>query len=180
MKSMISNLAILFALAITVAACQGSDRSASFTRFSVVDDTHVAIHARGAADAILAVDGSLRIDGKTVATTKPQQALLAAYYRDIDAVRRDAIATGAAGIATAGTAIVSVVSGLASGDPDSIGARVDAKAAKVEVAATRICTDLANLQVRQQALAAQLEAFRPYALIERDDGGCATRQSGKG
>ncbi|MEO5558198.1 MAG: hypothetical protein ABIO49_00800 [Dokdonella sp.] len=165
MENRIRNLIVPFALGLTLAACEGSQKNNSFTHFSVVDDTHVAIHARGAADAILAADGSLSIDGKILATTPPQQGLLEGYYRGIDAMRRDAIATGAAGIATAGTAIVSVVSGLASGDPDSIGPKVDAKAAKVDAAAAKLCADLEELRKQQEAIVVQLDAFRPYASI---------------
>ncbi|MEO6250187.1 MAG: hypothetical protein ABIO59_05850 [Luteimonas sp.] len=157
------------ALAMVLAACDSRENDRSFSHFSVVDDSHVAIHARGAADAILAADGSLSIDGKTVATTPQQQVLLEAYYHGVDVLRRDAIATGAAGIATAGTAIVSVVSGLASGDPDSIGPKVDAKAAKVEAGAMKICADIAQLRKQQVTIAAQVEAFRPYDFIEASD-----------
>lgn len=169
MKNRIRNLTVPFALALTLAACESGQKNTSFTHFSVVDDTHVAIHARGAADAILAADGSLRIDGKTVTLTPPQQGLLEGYYHAIDGLRRDAIATGAAGIATAGTAIVSVVSGLASGDPDSIGPKVDAKAAKVDAAAAKVCADLAELRKQQEAIVVQLDAFRPYASIEASE-----------
>lgn len=169
MENRIRNVMVPFALALTLAACESGQKNSSFTHFSVVDDTHVAIHARGAADAILAADGSLRIDGRTVAMTPPQQGLLAGYYRGIEALRRDAIATGAAGIATAGTAIVSVVSGLASGDPDSIGPKVDAKAAKVDAAAAKLCADLVELRKQQEAIVVQLDAFRPYALIEASE-----------
>ncbi|MEO6688221.1 MAG: DUF2884 family protein [Dokdonella sp.] len=169
MKNRIRNLTVAFAVAVTLAACGNSEKDSSFTRFSVVDDSHVAIHAHGAADAILAADGSLRIDGKAIAMTPAQQSLLEAYYHGVEILRHDAIATGAAGIATAGTAIVSVVSGLASGDPDSIGPKVDAKAAKVEAAAMKLCVDLAALHKQQEAIVVQLEAFRPYALIEEGD-----------
>lgn len=159
----------LIALAFALGACGHSENSNSFTHFSVVDDSHLAIHARGAADAIVAVDGNLRIDHKPVALAPAQQALLKDYYAGIVALRRDAIATGAAGIATAGTAISSVVSGLANGDPDSIGAKVDAKAAKVDEAAAQICVDLASIRVQQDAITAQLPVFRPYALIDASE-----------
>lgn len=169
MKSTLCKLTVPFALAMTMAACESSDKNRSFTHFSVVDDSHVAIHAWGAADAILAADGGLHIDGKAVALTPVQQALLEGYYRGIESLRHDAIATGAEGIATAGTAIVSVVSGLASGDPDSIGPKIDAKAAKVEAAAAKLCSDLAELRKQQEAIVAQLEAFRPYGSIEASE-----------
>jgi hypothetical protein len=158
------------ALLVALAACGRNQSTGPFARFSDVDDSHVAIHARGVSDAIIAVDGSLRIDDRAVALTPPQQALLRDYYLGIRALRRDALATGAAGIATAGTAIASVVSGLASGDPDSIGRKVDAKAAKVEAAAATLCADIAALRSQQESIASQLAAFQPYAVIGASGG----------
>lgn len=156
----------LIALVLALGGCGHNENGNSFTHFSVVDDSHLAIHARGAADAVIAVDGNLRIDGKPVALAPTQRALLKDYYAGIVALRHDAIATGAAGLATAGAAISSVVSGLANGDADSIGAKVDEKAAKVDAAAAKICVDLASIRMQQDAIAAQLPAFRPYALLD--------------
>lgn len=153
------------ALLVTLAACGRNESNGSFARFSEVDDSHVAIHARGVSDAVIAVDGSVRIEDKAIALTPPQQALLKNYYLGIRVLRRDAMATGAAGIATAGTAIASVVSGLASGDPDSIGRKIDAKAAKVEAAAATLCADIAALRSQQELIASQVAAFQPYAVI---------------
>lgn len=166
----------LLALALTLAACGRNEVGASFSHFSVVDNGHVSIHARGADAAILAADGGLSIGGNTVALTPIQQALLKDYYESIVALKDAAIATGKAGIATAGTALATVASGLASGDTDSIGAKVQQKAAKVEAAAAKICVDLATLRLRQDAIAAQLAAFRPYALIDAGEvARCASR-----
>ncbi len=156
----------LIALALALVACGHNENGKSFTHFSVVDDSHLAIHARGAADAVISVDGNLRIEGQPIALAPAQQALLKDYFAGIVALRHDAIATGAAGIATAGTAISSVVNGLANGDPDSIGAKVDEKAAKVDAAAAKICVDLASIRLKQDAIASQLPVFRPYALLD--------------
>jgi hypothetical protein len=56
--------------------------------------------------------------------------------------------------------------GAPSAEPERIGSDVDVQAAKVEASATRVCTDVADLQARQDALTASLPAFQPYATIK--------------
>jgi len=163
---------ILATAALPLLAACGNDTS--FHHFSVVDASHVALHAHAAPPATLAADGQLAIDGKPVAVTPAQQALLADYHAGVMALVHDATATGAAGVATAATALDAVASGLANGDTQSIDAKVNAKAAQVEAAAARICTDLAALRDKQETIAAQLPAFGPYATIGADEvGGCS-------
>ena len=86
----------------------------------------------------------------------------------------DAAATGAAGMATAATALGAVASGLASGDTKSIDAKVDAKADQTQAAAMRVCADLAALRDKQGAIVAQLPAFAPYATISADEASACT------
>jgi hypothetical protein len=158
------------AIASALAACsQRDDSDLGFERISRIDATHIAVHARNAPDAIVASDGTLTIDGKPIALTPTQNEHLRAYFGAAEALRKDAFATGMAGLATAGTAITSVVKGLASGEPDKIDRDVNAQAAKVEVAATKICADLGELQVHQDAIAADLAVFRPYATLTAQD-----------
>ena len=85
------------------------------------------------------------------------------------AMRDDGFATGMAGATTALTAISSVVTGLASGEPDKIGQAVEAKAAKVEAQVEKLCRDMGELAATQNALAASLPDFKPYALIETQE-----------
>jgi len=169
----IARHAFALAPALLLAAC-GSDTS--FHHFSLVDASHVALHARNAPTATLDADGELAIDGKPVAVTPAQQALLKDYHVGIRTLVRDAAATGAAGVATGATAIAAVASGLANGDTQAIDAKVNAKAAQVEAAAMRICTDLAALRNQQEVIARQLPAFAPYATIGADEAsGCSAK-----
>jgi hypothetical protein len=163
------------ALAVALAGCDDhTGERSTFRHLSVLDATHVAVHARSAPDAVVSSDGSLGIGDQPVTLTPAQQALLKQYFDAAVELNDDAIATGAAGLATAGTAIHSVVTGLASGDPDSIGPKVEAQAAKVEARAGQVCIDLAALYARQQAVADSLVTFRPYATIEAQAlDGCA-------
>jgi hypothetical protein len=163
--SMIRKASLPLLLAAVVAACSSENRSV-LPRISLVDDTHIAVHARGLADAVVAADGTLAIDGRAVAVTAPQQESLKRYYAGVTALHRDAVATGKAGMRTAGKAIGSVVSGLVNGDTDKIGDKVEAEAAKVEAAAMTVCRDVSAIQAEQIFLTGQLEAFRPYAVID--------------
>ena len=170
---------LLFAGALAVALA-GCDSAVSGT--VVTDDGYIAlrdgqavVRAPGQPDASIAADGALRIGEATIATTPGQRAQLARYYVEAAALRDDGIATGKAGLAVAGHAIGSVISGLVSGDPDRIDREVDAKARTVEASARKLCADLAQLRSTQDAIAAQLPAFRPYARIDAGDTGRCQR-----
>lgn len=168
-------VAVALLVAGVAVACSGGN-PATFQHISVVDASHIALHARHAPDAMVTADGALSIAGTPVAITPTQRDLLRQYFTDAIALRDDGLATGAAGAGIAAQAIGSVVSGLASGTPDKIGPEIEAKAAKIDEHVTKLCTDLAALHHGQQALAAQLAAFRPYATIEAEQvSGCNSR-----
>lgn len=171
MMKAIRNSTCASLLAVTLAGCSGSGNNhlqLGFQHISVLDGSSIAVHARSGPDAIVSAAGALSIGGKDVPTTPAQEELLKQYFASVAALRADAIATGMAGVATAGTAIRSVVSGLANGTPDQIGPAVEARAATVEVQAAKVCNDLAEVRSKQEAVAVQLAAFRPYALIDAE------------
>lgn len=157
-----SSLPLLLA---AIAACSSESHSI-LPRISVVDDTHIAVHAGGAADAVVSVDGVLAIAGQNVTVTTQQQESLKRYYAGVIALHGDAIATGAEGMRTAGKALGSVVSGLVNGKADQIGSKVEAQAEKVAAAAMAVCRDLSVIQTEQNLIAGQVDAFRPYAVID--------------
>jgi hypothetical protein len=154
---------MLLALCAAIAACSHGD--SEFQHLSVLDDTHVAVHAPGLADAVVTASGALSIAGTPVTVDAAQAQIAARYFASALALRSDAMKTGAAGASTAATAIASVAVGLASGNPDSIDAKVNASAAKVEAAADRVCADVQALTQAQNELAAALPQFKPYATI---------------
>ena len=160
-------IACVILAAVTTAGCsQDTGNTSAFSHITVLNSTHIAIHPRSGPDATVSVDGGLSIGGKMIAITPSQRNVLKDYFASAITLRNDALATGVAGVATAGQAIGSVVSGLASGTPDKIGPAVEARAAKVEVQAAKVCADLSVLRTKQEAIAAQLVAFRPYATID--------------
>jgi len=156
------------ALAALLAGCNGgitiSDDSGM--QSIRVHDGSIAIHRSGAPEADVTMAGDLSIDGKPVALAPNQRDLLKQFYAQVMLVRADGIATGKAGASMAGHAIGAVASGLAHGDPDSIGPAIDARAKTVEAKAMAICNDMVALKARQDAIAAALPAFKPYASIK--------------
>jgi hypothetical protein len=157
----------LTVLAISLAGCgNSSGGDSTFRHLSVLNDHQIAVHAPDRADAMLTSAGDLAIDGKSVTLNSAQRQITARYFANAMALRKDAIATGAAGVETAARAIDSVASGLARGNPDKIGANVDASAAKVATAANKVCGDLQALVTAQNALEASLAEFKPYASID--------------
>lgn len=162
----IRNAILLFPLALAAAACNQKEGGSVFTYISVLDNDRIAVHAPSRPDAIVNAKGEISIANTAIATTSAQQALLVRYYSAVIVLRKDAIATGEAGTQTAATAIGSVISGLANGEPDKISDKVDAQAAKVNAAANQVCQDLAEIKSAQAAIADQLPSFKPYALID--------------
>lgn len=155
-------------LATALAGCGNATSGTISTDdgYIAIRDGQAVVRAPGQPDASIAADGALRIGETAIATTPGQRTQLARYYAEAAALRDDGIATGKAGLAVAGHAIGAVISGLASGDSDRIDKEVDAKARTVEASARKLCADLAQLRSTQDAIAAQLPAFRPYARID--------------
>lgn len=176
-------LSTMLLAATCLTGCHDSDRRDSLTSHLSVDAQNVAVHAPGRPDAEISPTGDLTIAGQSIPVATAQRELLKHYHATALALRDQAITTGKAGIATAGQAISSVASGLANGQPDKIDAEVSASANKVDASAALVCNDLAEVRTTQEALARQLEAFRPYAVIEADEvedcpGRRTTRQRG--
>jgi hypothetical protein len=169
---------LIFALLATTLLA-GCGNSSDLTDFGSTTIAHGAItvrhgetrlHVSDAPDAVIGADGGLHINGQTVPTSQPQRDLLKRYSAAATAVREHGIATGKAGAAVAGAALKGVAASITSGDSKQIEKHVDAKAKLVEQEATKICLDIADIKAAQDALAAQLPAFKPYAgIIGADD-----------
>ena len=156
-------LLLLLLLAPLLAACS-SRGSASGRYVSFVGDT-VVVKAPGNPDAHIDANGDLRIGDHPVAVTPSQRALLKRYHGQVLAVRDDGIATGKQGAALGMHALGTVVNNLAAGTPDKIDQDMDARGKIVEAAAERMCSDLGQLKATQGEVAAQLPAFRPFAVF---------------
>lgn len=121
--------------------------------------------------AELTPDGTLLIAGKAVPATPAQHALLLEHRRQLEGLALAGMAIGAQGADIAGTALTGIGQALFGGKEgrDSYEARIKAEAAKIEAEAERLCTLLPPLYESQQALAAALPDFAPYATLTRGD-----------
>lgn len=129
-------------------------------------DGKVVLTRKIGPEAEITADGGFLVDGKPQAVTDSQRAALVAYHASAYQLVEHAKDTGKAGAAV-GVAVVSeVVKGISSGDTSQIGPKVEAKAEEAKREARKICDDMAELSRLQATLAADLEAFRPYASIK--------------
>ena len=160
------------ALVALLAGCDGEtiigSDSSGFRHLTLRNGVLTA-HSQGNPDAVIDAAGDLRIDDKPIAVTPAQRELLKKYYADVVAIREAGIETGKAGAAMAGRAIGAVASGLAHGDPDSIGPKIDARAKDIEAKAMVICNGIAALRTDQDTIVSALPAFKPYANIEAQE-----------
>ena len=164
------NMFCLAALTISATGCAvEADSEIGNARLRRIDDQHVAIRRGNAPEAVLSAAGEISIAGKNLVLNQVQKELATRYFISANSVRDDGFATGMAGANTALTALSSVVSGLASGEPDKIGPAVEAKAAKIQEHVDKLCLDLHELTTTQDALAASLPEFKPYATIGSKD-----------
>jgi hypothetical protein len=174
----------LLVAATTVTACGRSEPESTAARGDADDSTltvsigvgslgfsrdSVRIRPEGVPEARIFPGGRLVIGGDDVPVNDEQRALLVAYHDAAMQLREQGKQTGIAGAKVGVAAVGAVISGLAQGDPDSIGPKVEAEAEKVKQAALKLCEDMAMMRQAQEALAVDLEAFRPYATIKEDD-----------
>lgn len=169
MKRILTFAAIVLIVA-TAAACShgiGHDRNTSvFQHLSITDNGDVIAHAHDGSSARINAAGDLDIQGRSVGMTPAQRELLQNYHADAIALRKDAIATGKAGVETGMHALDAVAKGLASGNADSIDSEVNNRTDKVNALAHTVCQDLARLYATQGKVTTAISAFSPYATIE--------------
>ncbi len=152
-----------------LAGCHGHVSSRTTLAGMDFDQDTVVLRRSGGPAAHITADGRFIVGDAPVAVTAQQQAQLVTFYGAAQQLKQHGIETGKAGAAVGLTAAHEALDGIAKGDTSQIGAKVEAQADQVRIAAGRICDDLANLRQTQEALAASLEAFRPYASVSADD-----------
>jgi hypothetical protein len=115
--------------------------------------------------------GDLLIEGKAVAITAAQRADLLAYRGQIIGIAEAGMAIGAQGANIAGHAVSGAIGAIfgGKGGEKEFEKKIEAEAAKIEAEAMKLCTRLPALMAGQQALAAALPEFKPYARMTQDD-----------
>jgi hypothetical protein len=156
----------LSALVLAAAASATASQDDSFDHLTALNSQQFAVHRHNGPDAIVSATGELSVAGKNLPVNPAQKGLVIRYFAAATTLHNDSFATGMAGAHTAVTAISSVVTGLANGEPDKIGEDVEAEAAKLDANAQKVCADLQELVMVQNALAESLPDFKPYALFD--------------
>lgn len=113
--------------------------------------------------------GELLINGKTVTTTASQRALLLDYRKQVEAIAGAGMDIGVTGANLGVKAAGEALKGIFSGDTNGIEERVNAEASKIEAQAKQLCTLLPGMMAKQQALAAAVPEFKPYATMDQSD-----------
>lgn len=113
--------------------------------------------------------GDFLVDGTTVEIDAAQRELLLAHRANIIAIAEAGIAIGMQGAQLGAEAAKGAITSLLSGKSAEFEARMDAEGEKMEAEAAKLCDHLPALLASQQALAAALPAFRPYATMDATD-----------
>lgn len=147
----------------------------SKNNISLSDDFSININGRrvgrtgGQPKAEITPQGDLLIQDKTVAITPAQRALLLQYRRHLIGLAEAGMDIGVQGADLGMKAASEAIRGVFGGDTTQSEQRVEAEASKIEAAALRLCQQLPPLLATQQALAASLPAFKPYATMDQSD-----------
>lgn len=174
-----SAIALTLSVLLLAACSRGGDAGGSAEVSGALWGRNLTLKATGHPKAEISASGDFIVDGKAVAVTDAQRALVVAYHRELGGIADAGIATGKEGAKLAGKAVGAAVKGLLSGNPDQIDQQIEAEAKKVEAEALKICDRLPGLYKAQQDLAAALPAFRPYAGMDLGDTqDCRSRQAG--
>jgi hypothetical protein len=113
--------------------------------------------------------GELLIDGRKVAATPQQQALLKEYRGNIEQIALAGMDVGVAGADLGMKAATEAIGAVFSGNSDQVEQRMEAEAQQIEAAAMKLCGYLPAMLDTQTRLAAAMPEFRPYATMDQSD-----------
>ena len=119
--------------------------------------------------AEISPEGDLLIDGKAVAVTAAQRTMLLDYRGHILDVVSTGMTLGAKGADLGMEAAGGAIKSIFTGEMEAFEQRIEAQAAAIETEALKICDRLPAMLASQQALAASLPEFRPYATMTEAD-----------
>jgi hypothetical protein len=135
-----------------------------------INDKHYGGSGDTGPEASITPRGDLVVDGKTVAATPAQRAMLLEYRGRMIDVAEAGMAIGAKGADLAGVAVSEALGSIfGGGDKQHMEDRIEAKASELKEEAKLICTRLPALLDAQQKLAASMPEFRPYASMDQED-----------
>ena len=113
--------------------------------------------------------GDFLVDGRTIEIDAAQRALLLAHRANIISIADAGITIGIQGARLGAEAARGAIASALSGQSAEFEKRMEAEGARIEAEADKLCDNLPPLLASQQALAAALPAFQPYATIDAAD-----------
>lgn len=127
--------------------------------------------ADGLPKAEITPGGDLLIQGEPIAVTGAQRELLLEHRRQLIGLAQAGMAIGIKGADIAGVALTGLGEAVFGGKEGrkAYEERIEAEAARIEEEAMQLCRLLPDLHDSQQALAAALPEFAPYATMTRED-----------
>jgi hypothetical protein len=154
---------------------------------SISDGMHIQVNGHsirrpeGKTKAEITPAGDLLIDGRPVTVDAQQRALLLQYRQHIIGIAGAGMDIGVQGADLGMKAASEAISGIFNGNADKVEERIKPEAQKIEAAAEQLCNLLPPMLGTQQALAASLPQFRPYAtMTEGDISDCRQHHKGAG
>lgn len=132
-------------------------------------ESNISVSNGQSIKAEITPQGELLINGTAVATDAHQRELLLDYRKQVEAVAGAGMEIGVAGANLGVKAAGEALKGIFSGDTQGIEGRVNAEASKIEAQAKQLCTLLPGMMAKQQALAAAVPEFKPYATMDQSD-----------
>ena len=149
-------------LTMTLAACSPGINEGIGHRITF-DSSGMVVHAVGKPDAHVGKDGSLAIAGHAIDVTPAQRAMLQRYYAEARGMMQSGEAVGKQGAAMAEKGIDDALASLLHGDSSSAQKNLEAQSNQMDSAVGKLCEDIKAMGATQQAIAADIPAFEPYA-----------------
>lgn len=139
--------------------------------FNINVNGHRIHREEGLPHAEITPQGDLLVEGKPVAINASQRAQLVEYRGHIIAIADAGMQIGAKGADIAGVALNGVVGAIFGGKEGEKDFKdnMEAQGKKIEAEAMKLCKQLPPMLASQQALAASLPAFKPYATMTQGD-----------
>ncbi len=133
------------------------------------ENIDVGDHDGNLPKAQISPQGDLLIDGKAVAVTDAQRALLLKHRANVIAIAESGMALGVQGTDLGMKAAGEAMKSIFTGNSEEIEKRVKAEADKIEAEAKKLCDKLPPMLESQNALSTSLPEFKPYATMDQSD-----------
>ncbi|HET9766343.1 MAG TPA: DUF2884 family protein [Thermoanaerobaculia bacterium] len=166
--------AIAFALLLAAAPAAASHISIDLDDGDQlrIDDGDVIITDDDDREARVEPNGTLTVEGRRVRLAERDRQALVLYNQSIRRIEDQAIEVGVEGAGLAAHALTEALVGVATGEPHRAERRVRHHAEDLKDAARRLCNEVRFVQHLQDSIAARVDDFAPFTVIDLDDDDC--------